>query len=143
MLAQSGSRRGRLGLRSQHRLRVRHLFHLLQQLRLRLDPAHHSNAITHRFKLIMKSFYLYLLEIILSHKKLWDIRLTDSSAPFLSKISISSLPINVLPLLEVLVLRVRVGHVVVVVLLAAPAADVASREASAEGREGPRRHRQG
>lgn len=47
-------------------------------------------------------------------------------------------PIDVLPLLEVLVLRVRVGHVVVLVLPALPAAQVAGREADEEGRQGAR-----
>lgn len=46
------------------------------------------------------------------------------------------LPINILPLLEILVLGVWVWHVVVFVLLAPPTADVASREASTQGLPG-------
>lgn len=39
VLAERGPWRGRLGLRGQDRLRVCYLLHLLQQLRLRLDPG--------------------------------------------------------------------------------------------------------
>lgn len=53
------------------------------------------------------------------------------------------LPINILPLLEILVLGVWVWHVVVFVLLAPPTADVASREASTQGCQGSCSHSEG
>jgi hypothetical protein len=43
---------------------------------------------------------------------------------------ICSVPVNILPLLEVLVLSVWVGEVVVVILMALPAAQVASGESN-------------